>query len=41
LWSFGIFFPVWVFCTKQNLATLPGLPEMGDFLKSSKERNKD
>jgi hypothetical protein len=23
LWSFGIFFPVLVFCTKKNLATLP------------------
>jgi hypothetical protein len=23
LWKFGIFFPVLVFCTKKNLATLP------------------
>jgi hypothetical protein len=21
-WSFGLFFPVWVFCTKKNLASL-------------------
>jgi hypothetical protein len=26
LWSFGIFFPVLVCCTKKNLATLPTRP---------------
>jgi hypothetical protein len=27
LWSFGIFFPVLVFCTKKNLATLTYMPD--------------
>jgi hypothetical protein len=26
LWTFGIFFPILVFCTKKNLATLPESP---------------